>query len=132
MLPQALRETIMAAQVLGVDGGQLTVQISGRLLQSDLIALQKQVAAEIDRHGDLRILVLTDQFEGWEREGAWNDFSFQEGYDERIRAMAIVGEEQWRDLALLFTSQGLRRFPIEFFGAPRRAQAERWLAAAAA
>jgi hypothetical protein len=42
--------------------------------------------------------------------------------------MAIVGEERWRDLTLLFTSQGLRPFPIEFFTPERLAEARVWLA----
>jgi hypothetical protein len=42
--------------------------------------------------------------------------------------MAIIGEEQWRDLTLLFTSQGLRPFPIEYFVPARLAEARAWLA----
>jgi len=32
-----------------------------------------------------------------------------------------------RDLALLFTSQGLRPFPVEFFPTDRLAEARSWL-----
>jgi hypothetical protein len=39
--------------------------------------------------------------------------------------MAIVGDRKWSDLALLFTSQGLRPFPIEYFEGVDKAQA--WL-----
>ena len=36
--------------------------------------------------------------------------------DVHIERMAIVGERQWEELALLFTAQGLRTFPIQYFG----------------
>ncbi len=45
-----------------------------------------------------------------------------------LAGMAIVGEERWRDLTLLFTSQGLRPFPIEFFTSGQLAEARAWLA----
>ncbi len=62
------------------------------------------------------MLVLTDNFEGWERGGAWNDFSFSDS-DASIERMAIVGDRKWEDLALLFTAKGLRAFPIEYLRA---------------
>ena len=56
-----------------------------------------------------------------------SDFSFQVAHDDDIERMAIVGDEQWRDLTLLFTSQGLRPFPIEYFAPGRLAEARAWL-----
>ena len=41
--------------------------------------------------------------------------------------MAIVGEEKWRDLALLFSSKDLREFPVEYFLAEQLAAARAWL-----
>ena len=57
--------------------------------------------------GKWRILVLTENFAGWERGGDWNDFSFSDN-DASIEQMAIVGERKWEELALLFTAKGLR------------------------
>ena len=42
--------------------------------------------------------------------------------------MAIVGERKWEDLALMFTAEGLRQFPIEYFDSARLAAARAWLA----
>ena len=60
-------------------------------------------------------LALTENFKGWERGGSWDDFSFQSDQDVHIERMAIVGERQWEELALLFTAKGLRTFPIRVF-----------------
>ena len=118
----------MAAQIIGREGAVVTVRISGQLTQAELSAAQEQVARIIAADGSVRILILVEDFTGWERDAAWTDFSFQESQDARIERMAIVGEERWRDLALLFASKGLRPFPIEYFTLARLAQARAWLA----
>ncbi len=76
-----------------------------------------------------RILVLTENFAGWERGGSWDDFSFQSGHDAHIERMAIVGERQWEELALLFTAKGLRTFSVQYFDPAQVATARAWLVA---
>jgi len=48
-------------------------------------------------------------------------------HDASIDRMAIVGDRKWADLALLFTTQGLRPFPIEYFDTADAAGARAWL-----
>jgi len=119
----------MAAEISKVEGGVVTLRVSGRLTQGELAAVQAEAAGVIATAGRIRILVLAQDFAGWEKGGAWSDFSFQTAHDGDIERMAIVGDEQWRDLTLLFTSQGLRPFPIEYFTPLRLAEAKAWLAA---
>jgi hypothetical protein len=117
----------MAAEIISVNDGLMTLRVSGRLTQPELAELQKRSSEIISRAGKVRILVLTDNFEGWEKGGQWDDFSFQETNDAHIERMAIVGEERWRDLALLFTSKDLREFPLEYFPADQLTAARVWL-----
>lgn len=119
----------MTAEISGVEDGVVTLRVSGRLAQRDLAAAQAEAARIIATAGRIRILVLAREFEGWEQGGTWSDFSFQTAHDDDIDRMAIVGDEKWRDLALLFTSNGLRPFPIEYFPPGRLAEARAWLAA---
>ncbi|MBL8201606.1 MAG: STAS/SEC14 domain-containing protein [Chromatiales bacterium] len=119
----------MAAEISSVEGGVVTLRVSGRLTQRELAAAQGETARIIATSGKVRILVLAQDFAGWEKGGSWSDFSFQVAHDDDIGRMAIVGDEQWRDLTLLFTSQGLRPFPIEYFAPGRLAEARAWLAA---
>ena len=42
--------------------------------------------------------------------------------------MAVVAEENWEDLILMFTGKGLRPFPIERFFPVDEAKARTWLA----
>ncbi|MEQ1800874.1 MAG: STAS/SEC14 domain-containing protein [Gammaproteobacteria bacterium] len=119
----------MTAGISSVEGSVVTLRVSGRLTQRELAAVQAEAAGIIGTAGRIRILVLAQEFAGWEKGGAWSDFSFQMAHDDDIQRMAIVGDEQWRDLTLLFTSQGLRPFPIEYFTPGRLAEARAWLAA---
>jgi len=119
----------MTAKITGVHDGILTLVVSGRLTQEELAAAQAEAARSITTTtGKIRFLVLAEDFAGWEKGGHWSDFSFQQRHDEDIERMAIVGEERWRDLTLLFTSKDLRPFPVEFFTPERLAEARAWLA----
>jgi len=118
----------MSAEIANVSGHVLTMKVSGTLSQSELAGMQSAAAGVISAGGKWRILVLTENFEGWERGGTWNDFSLSD-LDASIERMAIVGERRWEELTLLFTASGLRAFPIGYFEPAQIAEARRWLAA---
>ena len=117
----------MAAGILDHANGIITLKISGKLTQSELASIQAATARLITPGGRWRILVLTENFSGWELGGEWNDFSMQAENDAGIEKMAIVGERRWEELALIFTAKGLRPFPIEFFEPIQLPQARAWL-----
>lgn len=119
----------MGAEIANVSGHVLTLKVSGTLTQPELRSMQAASAAIFGAHGHWRILVLTDNFLGWERGGTWDDFSFQAEHDVHIERMAIVGERKWEDLALLFAVKGMRPFPIQYFLPAQLAEARAWLAA---
>jgi len=118
----------MGAEITDIQNAVVTVKVTGKLTESEMAAVQQRAVAIIKTQGKVRILVLTDAFSGWERGGKWNDFAFQEQNDPHIEKMAIVGDEQWRDLTLVFTAKGLRPFPIEYFATADIAMARAWLA----
>ena len=105
------------------------MEVSGTLTQPELTQVQLTAADIIRAQGKVRILVLAEDFAGWERGGEWDDFSFQETFDPCIEKMAIVGDKRWEDLALIFVAKGLRSFPIEYFASGEQARALAWLTA---
>jgi len=117
----------MSADIVNVDGDLVTARVSGTLTQAELGTLQKEVGEIIRKQGRTRLLVLVEGFSGWEQGATWGDFSFQFQHDTSVERMAIVGEKKWADLVLLFTSQGLRPFPIEYFDSTELARARTWL-----
>ena len=120
----------MSVEIIDHSGDTLTARISGKLTQPELAALQDAAGDILEKQGRTRLLILTDDFEGWERGGDWGDLSFSIEHDKHIEKMAIVGDKKWEDLALLFTSKGLRPFPIEYFVPADLAKARAWLAEA--
>lgn len=118
----------MSAEILANTDGVVTIKISGKLVATELAALQKSAGQLFQQQKPMRVLVLTENFEGWAKGGDWGDLTFQMEHDDDIERMAIVGERQWLDLALVFTAKGLRKFPIEYFLPSEEARARAWLA----
>ncbi len=119
----------MSATIVDTAQGILTVKISGKLMRAELAAVQKQAGEILRQEGRMPILILTEDFQGWGPGGdEWGDISFQDQHDQFIERLAIVGEEEWADLALIFVSKGLRRFPVEYFPPADLAKARAWLA----
>jgi hypothetical protein len=117
----------MSAEIINEAGKVLTARITGKLTQPELARLQDAAAEAIRRQGKVRILVIAENFQGWEKGGNWEDDSFQAENDPYIEKMAIVGEKRWEDLATIFVAKGLRSFPIEFFSTADLAKARAWL-----
>ena len=119
----------MGAEIVNVSGRVLTMKVSGKLTQAELAAVQQAAGETMGKEGRWRVLVLTENFTGWERGGDWGGLAFQAAHDASIERMAIVGDRKWEDLALMFTAKGLRAFPIEYFEPAQLAAARAWLAA---
>jgi hypothetical protein len=116
----------MSAEILNNQGDTLVFKITGKLAQSEFAAAQKDAAEILQKGGTKHLLILAENFEGWGK-GNWGDLSDQITMEPHIDRMAIVGEEKWRSLALLFAGKGIRRVPIEYFAPAELAQAQAWL-----
>lgn len=119
----------MSIEILSNRNGILTARISGRLTQPELTALQASAKDSIDQQGHVSLLVITEDFQGWQGGDDWSDVSFMEN-DAYIRKMAIVGDRQWEERALMFTASPMRKFPIEYFQPADLERARAWLAEA--
>src|SRR5690349_17359378 len=120
-----MRRTMSAQIVNAADNDILTIKITGKLSAPELIGVRKTAAELLRQKDHSKLLVLIQNFEGWNKGGDWGDLSGQAELDPNVEKMAIVGDKKWEDFALIFAGQGLRRFPIEYFDDPNKAQA--WL-----
>jgi hypothetical protein len=105
------------------------LEIRGTLRRADFERCEQTLAAEIERIGPVRLLVVLDGFEGWESPANWNDLTFYVKHGDSIERIVIVGDERWRSEALMFASADLRKGPVEFFAKGAIADARAWLAA---
>jgi SpoIIAA-like len=104
------------------------LRISGILKRSEFGAEQEALARQIDTGSKPRLLVMLQNFEGWERGADWNDLDFMISHGGKISKIAIVTEPRWETLALAFAGAGVRRAPVKFFPLGELEQARSWLA----
>jgi hypothetical protein len=116
----------MSAEIVNDQGDTLVFRISGKLAQSEFAAAQKDAAEILQKSGTKHMLVLAENFEGWGK-GDWGDLSGQMLMEPHIDRMAIVGDEKWRSLALIFAGKGVRRMPVQYFAPADLAKAQAWL-----
>ena len=118
----------MSATLLHAADGILTIEIKGKISPDSLASVQKEALQHLQAWGSGAILFLCEEFGGW-ADGDWSDPTFQMHADTLLRKMAIIGEPQWKDLAMAFTGQGYRPFPIAFFESGLTDTAKAWLQA---
>ena len=102
--------------------------ISGVLKQEEFSAAQDELARRIDAGAKPRLLVIGDNFEGWERGADWNDLDFLFSHSRQIARIAVVADPRWETRALAFAGAGVRPAPVKSFPANESAEARTWLA----
>ena len=105
------------------------VKVTGEIDRSEVTQIQAAALKVIQRFGKISALFILDDFRGWKREGNWGDISFMTQHDQNIAKIAVVGDEQWRDLIYAFLAKGFRSTAIEYFLPADLAQARAWLSA---
>jgi SpoIIAA-like len=103
------------------------LRISGILKQSEFSAEQNALARKIETGSKPRLLVILENFEGWERGADWNDLDFLLSYSHKITKIAIVAEPRWETLALAFAGAGVRHAQVKFFPPTELERAGSWL-----
>jgi hypothetical protein len=117
----------MGIELFELSGNVLMVVVSGQLKQPELAEVQQAASTIIRIRDKVRMLVIAEDFQGWNSEDDWGDLSFQDENDAKIERIAIVGDREWKDLAITFAGRGFRDFPIEFFEHGQMAKARAWL-----
>jgi len=114
------------------NGPIISVKISGEISRTEVGQIQAAALKAIQQCGKISALLILDDFRGWKREGNWGDISFMTQHDKEIAKIAVVGDEQWRDLVYAFLAKGFRSAAIEYFPPADLTKARAWLEAAKA
>jgi hypothetical protein len=119
----------MAFTIIDASGPVVSAKISGELGRAEVSRMQAVAKEAIRRCGKISALFILDDFRGWKREGDWGDMTFLTEHDKDIAKIAVVGEEEWRDLVYAFLAKGFRQAAVEFFLPADLAKARGWLEA---
>jgi hypothetical protein len=118
----------MAFTILEASGSIVSARISGELGSSEVRQIQELAAEAIRRSGKISALFILENFRGWKREGEWGDITFLTEHDKEIAKIAVVGDEEWRDLIYAFLAKGFRQAAVEYFLPGDLSKARSWLA----
>lgn len=117
----------MPFTIVDATGPIISVKISGEIDKTEVTQIQAAALGAIQRCGKIRALFILDNFHGWKRDGNWGDISFMTQHDQEIVKIAVVGDEQWRDLVCAFLAKGFRAAAVEYFVPTDLPKARAWL-----
>jgi uncharacterized protein YpiB (UPF0302 family) len=73
------------------------------------------------------VLVILEDFKGWERGVDWGDMDFFVEHEHQIEKIAIVADPKWEAETLAFAGAGFHRAPVKFFPKGQLTMARAWL-----
>ena len=117
----------MALAVQKEAGDVWVLRVSGVLRKSEQDAVQAAAAKEFEIGGTTKLLVIAEEFRGWEAGADWGDLTFLLKYGDQITKIAIVADPKWEDSFLMFAGAGFRRAPVKFFSVGQTTEARAWL-----
>ena len=83
------------------------------------------LSEELPSSGPVKLLVLLEDFTGWERGGGWGDTDFFFSHRNDFEKIAVVGNPKWEAQVLAFTGAGLRKGPVRMFSETSRVRGAR-------
>jgi len=117
----------MACEIVGIDGAVLQVRISGLMLVADQNTIQSEGRKLFGQGVKARLLVILENFQGWEKSADWGDVGFMLAHGNDMEKIAIVGDAKWKDQVFAFLGKGLRTTEIEFFSPAAAPEAHSWV-----
>jgi len=93
----------------------IAIKASGKLTDADYQSFLPQLNTFIDSsETPVSILIELEDFHGWDKKAAWDDFEFGMKSEDDIERIAIVGENRWQKWMTIignaFTSTEMRYF----------------------
>ena len=110
------------------EGAVKVVRLSGMLRKDELDAIQWAEAEKLPAGAKVNVLVLAEEFDGWQKGDRWGDLRFVARYGDRIEKLAIVADPKWEDQLLMFTGAGFRKTKVQFYAPVEIGEARKWLA----
>ena len=108
-------------------GNLIVLRITGLLRKSEFDAALAAEARQWRPASRVKVLVIVEDFKGWERGADWGDVAFFFEHDHQIEKIAIVSDPKWEVQTLVFAGAGVRRGEVKFFPTSQLTSARAWL-----
>ena len=116
----------MSANLEEHDDRLLVLRVGGELKKPELDAVQSEFVKKIAGAGTVRLLVLLEDFTGWERGEQRGDTDFFLSRRNDFEKIVVVGNPRRAAQVLAFTGAGLRKGPVRFFTETSESDARAW------
>lgn len=117
----------MALEIVERVGRAMHVRATGKLSKTDCdeFVHEAEAAMKAAAEGQVRILFEVDQLSGWEPAAIWEEVKFGFRHYGDVERLAILGEKQWRFLAM--ACRPFTRAEVRYFDRDRLARARGWI-----
>lgn len=109
-------------------GNVAVMKITGQLKKSELNEVQAAAAKQLDANTTAKVLLIVENFQGWDRDSNWDDISFYAEHGDQITKIALVADPKWETDLMMFLGAGIRKAPVKFFPLNQLVAARGWLA----
>lgn len=103
----------------------LTFKLSGKLHASDYDHFVPLIDEALAHHDKLRLVVIFEDFHGWDMAALWEDVKFDAAHFTKFRRIALVGDAAWEKWMAAFCKP-FTTAKIRFFTTAERDDAQRW------
>ncbi|MDF1815316.1 MAG: STAS/SEC14 domain-containing protein [Verrucomicrobiales bacterium] len=102
------------------------IQLSGKLDRDDYKKFVPVIENRIEEEGKVNLLVLFEDFHGWDAGALWEDIKFDVKHFNHIEKIALAGNKDWE--------KGMAKFckpfttaEVKYFKSHQTAEARLWL-----
>ncbi len=117
----------MAVTIQQEESSLRVLRVTGLLKKSEMDTALEAEVRTWKPETKVKVLVMMEDFKGWERGADWGDVSFMLEHDKQIDKIAIVADPKWETDSLTFLGAGFRQGQVKFFPTKQLPLARAWL-----
>ena len=106
--------------------GVLAFKAVGKLTHADYQKFLPMLEEAIKEQGEVSLLLELENFHGWDREAAKDDYQFAKSHLDKFRRIAIVGESRWEKWMTLLAKPFVD-VEVRFFTPDQLSEAWDWV-----
>ncbi|MDR3401531.1 MAG: STAS/SEC14 domain-containing protein [Chthoniobacter sp.] len=107
-------------------GKVMEIHLNGTLTKDDYERFVPDTEALIEQHDKIRMLVVMDDFHGWDAGALWEDIKWDAKHFNHVERIAAVGDKQWQKWMTSFCKP-FTTAKVRYFEHHQMPEARAWL-----